>query len=390
MVRLQRAEAAASVAHGVSVSRLVVSEFRSFASLRLITDSRPVVLTGPNGAGKTNLLEALSFLSPGRGLRNAQLRDVDREGARGPGRWAVAASLDTPLGPVEVGTGPSAEDGRERRVVKLDGRVVRGQAALAEVVSVTWLTPVMDRLFVEGAAGRRRFVDRLVFGFDPGHAKRLAAYERALRERARLLHGAAGEPAWLRALEGTMAESGVAIAAARREALARLEHALKDGVGPFPGARLAMAGSVDAWLGEMPAVEAERRLMETLEASRAEDAEGGGAGQGPHKSDLLVRHAATGRPAEQCSTGEQKALLLVILLANARLQTVRRRSPPLLLLDEVAAHLDRAHRDALFEEISALGAQAWLTGTDRFLFAGFEGGAQFFTMEEGRVMGEVA
>lgn len=367
-----------------------MSEFRSLVSLRLFTDPRPVVVTGPNGAGKTNLLEALSFLSPGRGLRNVRLRDVDRRGGHGPGRWAVAASLDTPLGPVEVGTRPSAEDGRERRVVKLDGRAVRGQAALAEVLSVTWLTPVMDRLFVEGGADGRRFVDRLVFGSDPGHAKRLAAYEHALRERARLLGGGAGEQAWFGALEETMAENGVAIAAARRDTLIRLERALRKGVGPFPAARLAMAGTVEAWLEEMPAVEAEQRLIETLEWSRTEDAERGDAREGPHKSDFLVRHVATGRSAGQGSTGEQKALLVAIVLAHARLQAARRGSPPLLLLDEVAAPLDRAHRDALSEEIISLGAQAWLIGTDRALFAGLDGRAQFFAMENATVMREAA
>ncbi len=365
--------------------RLALSEFRCYQRLVLEVAPPPVVLAGPNGAGKTNVLEALSFLSPGRGLRQARLAEVGRRDGDGP--WAVAAGVATPAGRVEIGTGlvPASEDGDERRVVKLDGACARGSAALGAVVKVVWLTPQMDRLFVEGPARRRRFLDRLVYGFDADHARRVSAFERAMRERARLLREGRGDGAWLAALEGTMAEHGVAVAAARRDAVARLRQGLASGLGPFPAAEVSVVGILEGWLDEMPALEAEERYAERLGRSRLRDGEAGGAEDGPHRSDLEVRHVANDMPAAQCSTGEQKALLIAIVLANARLQAAQRGCPPLLLLDEVVAHLDGARREALFDAICTLGAQAWLTGTERALFEGLEGRAQFFSVRAGEV-----
>jgi DNA replication and repair protein RecF len=365
-----------------AIVRLTLSDFRCYPFLRLETDERPVVLTGPNGAGKTNVLEALSFLAPGRGLRRSQLSEVTRREAGAGAPWAVAASLLTggETGRLEVGTG--REVGAERRTVRIDGKPARRQAILSELISVLWLTPAMDQLFSEGSAGRRRFLDRLVLGHDPAHAQRAAAYERALRERSRLLKEGRFEPAWLGALEETMARHGVAMAAARRDAVSRLNEACRQGIGPFPAARLAVDGSVEASLDGLSGEAAERWMRESLAASRRRDAEAGGAAVGPHRSDLAVRHANKDLPAEQCSTGEQKAVLVAILLGQARSQVAQRGQAPILLLDEVVAHLDRARRAALFDELSALGTQSWLTGTDEVLFAELGDRANFFRVHD--------
>lgn len=370
-------------ARRLAVTRLTLTQFRCYAHARLEADARPVVLTGPNGAGKTNLLEAISFLAPGRGLRRARLSEVERLQAPAGSAWAVAAELDTPAGPVTIGTGrDTGEAGTERRLVRIDGRPVRSQVALAEHVAMVWLTPQMDRLFLEGASGRRRFLDRLVFGFDPAHAGRLSRYEQALRERARLLREGRNDAAWLAALEDGMATSGVAVAAARREVVARLSRACRHTVGPFPQADLAVVGTLESWLADRPALEAEEGFRRQLAASRRQDAETGGAALGPHRSDLAVRHVAKDMPAALCSTGEQKALLIAIVLANARLMAAERGTPPLLLLDEVVAHLDAHRRSALFAEVLALGAQTWLTGTDEALFADLGGQARFYRVAD--------
>jgi DNA replication and repair protein RecF len=374
----------------LAVTRLTLTQFRCYESARLETDGRPVVLTGPNGAGKTNLLEAVSFLAPGRGLRRAKLSEVERLGAPEGAGWAVAARVATPFGEVDLGTGRDAArgpgDAAERRLVRIDGRPVRGQVALAEHVAVVWLTPQMDRLFVESASGRRRFLDRLVFGFDPAHAGRLGRYELALRERARLLREGSRDDAWLGALENEMATTGVAVAAARVDLLARVQAAVDQGTGPFPQAEVGVQGAVEDWLGTMPALAVEDGLRRRLAETRRQDADGGGAAVGPHRSDLLVRHRAKAMPAEFCSTGEQKALLVSIVLANARLMAAERGAPPLMLLDEVAAHLDEERRSALFRELLALGAQAWLTGTDHATFAGLGADAHSFRVEDAHLM----
>ncbi|GGF37868.1 DNA replication and repair protein RecF [Aliidongia dinghuensis] len=391
----------------VAVLRLDLTDFRSYASARLEVDARAVVLTGPNGAGKTNLLEAVSFLAPGRGLRRARLAEIDRrpeltggepdgEDPGGAHPWAVAARLATPDGLVAIGTGRdgSSESG-DRRLVRVDGQALKGQAGLAGYLNLVWLTPQMDRLFQEGASPRRRFLDRLVFGYHPDHAERLAAYERALRERAKLLRAGGADPQWLAVLEETLAREGVAIAAARREITERLDAAAARPAtmrpatvgqpGAFPAPRLGLDGGIEGWLDEMPALAVEDRLKAELAAHRRLDAEIGGAAVGPHRTDLKVRHAAKGAIAAECSTGEQKALLIAIVLAHARLQTGAKGTAPVLLLDEVAAHLDRTRRRALFDEIEALGSQAWLTGTDRELFAELGGRADFLTVADGMI-----
>ncbi len=377
-------------AGGPYIARLSVSDFRCYEQASLEVDHRPVVLSGPNGAGKTNLLEALSFLAPGRGLRQARLSEIDRRNAGMA--WAVAARLSGPDGDCDIGTGrdPAVEENaRERRILRIDGSPQRGLTGLAERLALLWLTPQMDGLFLDSRSARRRFLDRLVASFDPGHASRLNAYEQALAERLRLLRGEGppvnGDPAWLGALEQQIAEHGIALAAARLDLVARLGVLLAEGDGVFPQPDLAVVGDVESWLGEMPALAAEDRLRHRLAEGRGLDGEAGRALVGPHRSDLYVRFAATHMPAADCSTGEQKALLIAILLGQARLMAAERGRRPLLLLDEVAAHLDDNRRRALFEALLGLGLQAWLTGTDRGLFAGLGDRAQFFAVADGRI-----
>jgi DNA replication and repair protein RecF len=361
----------------VAVRRLALTDFRGYASLRLEVDPRPVVLTGPNGAGKTNLLEAISFLAPGRGLRRARLGEVDRIGA---GPWAVVARLDAARGAVEIRTAHVREGEGGRRSVHIDGGDVASQAALAETLGVVWLTPAMDRLFQNGAAERRRFLDRLVLSGDPAHATRLARYAHVLRQRAKLLRAGRFDPAWLGGLERQAAAAGVAIAAARRHSVRGLSAARIDPPDGFPTLDLALAGQVEEWLAERPALEVEERFAEALAQSRRQDAESGGAAIGPHRSDLLVSDHASGRLAGDCSTGQQKALLVSLVLAEARLRAAAGERQPVLLLDEVAAHLDQTRRAALVEALDALGAQAWLTGTDAATFAPLGARAQFFSV----------
>jgi len=365
----------------IHIAKLSLSDFRSYRNLQMQTEGLPVVLSGSNGAGKTNLLEALSCFSPGRGLRRARLSEMKRHDATAA--WAVSARLrglgdDHQIG---VGFDSGESSGGERRQVRIDGENA-SSGELRELLGVQWLTPRMDRLFVEGKGERRRFLDRLVFGSDPGHGKRVNTYEGVMRERNQLLRDKRRDDAWVGALEARMAEDAVAIAAARLATLDRLNAALAQGIGPFPSAALAIEGVVEDMLEKMPAVDAEGHFAEALRLGRFKDEAAGRALDGPHRSDLLVTYAATGLPAAQCSTGEQKALLIAIVLANARLEKVEQGQAPILLMDEVTAHLDENRRRALFDEICALSGQTWLTGTDRALFAGLDGRAHFYKVQD--------
>ncbi len=369
-----------------AISRLTLTDFRCYDGLRLDLGPGPVVLTGPNGAGKTNILEALSLLIPGRGLRRPKLSEISKIGSAGG--WAVAVDAETPSGPVRLGTGFSPPEGgaRERRVVRVDGQTAANQNVLAEMMNVYWLTPQMDGLFADGTSGRRRFFDRLVYAWDPAHAGRISAYETAMRERSRLLRDEAHpDAAWLSALEDTMAKRGIAVAAARLELLGRVGPASARGLSPFPGAELSLAGDLENWLASGPALEAEDRFRAALAGDRRRDGETGRTGCGPHRTDLIVHHADTGQAAELCSTGEQKALLIAIVLANATQRSAERGAVPLLLLDEVAAHLDGERREALFDHLITLGAQTWFTGTDENLYQAFKSDAQMFRVMDGQV-----
>ena len=386
----QRASGAASViAARLAVTRLTLRNFRSYGEAELEVSGAPVVLAGPNGAGKTNMLDAISLLSPGRGLRGAKLGEHVRRGPSpaSDALWAVAATVSRGGESYEIGTGLTlGPQGGERRAVRLNGVAAQGSAELGELVQMLWLTPAMDRLFIEGASGRRKFLDRLVLGFDAGHARTTARYETAMRERARLLKFGPRDPAWLDGLETEMTEAGLAIAAARAQTVERLNRALaaRGEAGAFPAAQLALAGETDALLAER-GQEASSALREKLARARVRDADAGRTTVGPHLTDLSVRHVQKRSDARECSTGEQKALLISIVLADAwELSAAREGHAPLLLLDEIAAHLDAVRRAALFEEIVALGAQAWMTGTDLALFEGLRSRADVFHVNDGR------
>jgi len=359
------------------INRLILNNFRSYPALRVETDARPVVLTGANGAGKTNLLEAVSMLAPGRGLRGARIRDLDRLDG---GAWSVAAKVQSPLGVNEIGTGRSTDDGRERRIVRINGVPASGQAALGDLVAVLWLTPAMDRLFQEGSSERRRFLDRLVLANDPAHVGRVTSYHQALKERSRLLRSERPDPTWLDALETRAVSSAIAIAAARRQTVRALSAILAADPGRFPRPDIRLDGSVETWLSDLSALDAEQRLAEALIANRGKDAETGTTAIGPHRSDLIVHDGNSGMSAKECSTGQQKALLISICLAEARRRAGLNQQLPILLLDEVAAHLDADRRRDLFDELAALGTQAWLTGTDASVFQPFGQRAQYFTV----------
>jgi len=367
----------------LAVERLRLRDFRNWGRLDLVLPPGPVVLVGPNGAGKTNLLEALSLLAPGRGLRRAAPGELDRRPGGGP--WAVAARLSGRHGAFELAVG--REPGGERRAVTVDGRPLRDRARRAELVAMLWLTPAEDRLFLEGPAERRRFLDRLTLTLDPEHAAHVATYERLLRDRAALLRSERRDSAWLSALEARIAAAGVAVAAARRQLVAALQRTGAAEAGPLPGARLALEGEVERWLEEEPAARVEERFAAALAASRELDAATGGAAHGPHRSDLIVHDAASGEPAAACSTGRQKALLVGLLLTHARLRASLLGELPILLLDEVTAHMDVRRRAALARALDELGAQAWLSGTERGLFAALDGRATFLEIDNGTIVG---
>jgi DNA replication and repair protein RecF len=373
------------------ITRLTVTDFRSYERASLPLSGGAVYLYGPNGAGKTNILEAVSLLSLGRGLRQAALAEIGR---RLPGEalgraWSVAAVLASGDGDIHLGTGLE-RPGSSRRLVRLDGQTVPS-GRLSDLVRLVWLTPQQDRLFLEGASERRRFFDRLVHAAEPAHAGFASAYEKAMRERMRLLieardMGARADPAWLTALEAQMAAAGAQLASARARGLLALQaeiEARQDR--PFPQADLSLTG---VWEGlalqglDMAALEAQ--LAEALASGRGRDSAAGRGLVGPHRGDLAVKHRQKDRMAAECSTGEQKALLLNLVLAQAaRLSRAVSAPNPVLVLDEVAAHLDPVRRAALFDEIEALCLQAFLTGTDAALFSDLKGRAQGVHVDEG-------
>lgn len=367
------------------VERLNLSYFRCYESFSVSLDLRPVVLTGPNGAGKTNLLEALSFLIPGRGLRRAGLGEVRKK--ESPYPWAVSVHLQDQGEHVQIGTGLDPENPEsERRLTKINGEKVKSQSVLAEWVSMVWLTPQMDRLFLEGPQGRRRFLDRLVYGFDPSHAQRLSRYERVLKERSFLLRQGRMDRHWLTSLEETLVNDGIAITVARREVVGQLSAVLKSQERSFPRADLFLQGDLESIFERHNTLESEEKMRRLLAESREDDRLRGRTSLGPHRSDLFVMYPEKNQPAALCSTGEQKALLLSIVMAATHLLTIRTGAIPLLLLDEVIAHLDKTRRAALFDAILKLKIQTWLTGTDASLFEELQGNAQFLSLKEARLV----
>lgn len=354
---------------GLAITSLTLSHFRSHKAARLEFDGRPVALVGPNGAGKTNILEAISLLSPGRGLRRAAAEDLARQ-PEGLG-WKLSARVAGIAADHDIETG--AETG-EARHLRIDGKAA-AQSALGRILRILWLVPAMDRLWIEAAEGRRRFLDRIALSFTPDHAEVSLAYEKAMRDRNRLLKDQVSDARWYGALEAQMVEAGTAIIANRHAALARLE-AAQDGGSAFPHAALTLMGP------EGEADLAAEDLAQALVEGRRRDMAAGRTLQGPHRSDLRAVYVAKGVVAGQCSTGEQKALLISLILANARALAADLGRAPVLLLDEVAAHLDIARRAALYDEICALGAQAIMTGTEASLFDGLGARGQIMSVQD--------
>lgn len=365
----------------VRVTALRLRDFRSFARLELDSGGGSVVVLGDNGAGKSNLLEAISLLAPGRGMRAARQAELGRDLAPS---WSIAARLETRDGSVDLVTG--MVPGQVRRDWRIDGAARRRGSDIASGLGIAWLTPAMDRLLVDGTGERRRFLDRLVLGSDPAYGKAFAVYARDLRERSEVLTARPLDTAWLAVLEHRLAENGVAIAAARRALVVDLNSALAAADHGFPRPVLDVRGEVESWLDQSPALAVEDRMREALARSRAHDAEAGGAAIGPHRSDLVVRDARDGTAAALLSTGRQKAMLISIILAQAQLRRERHGEAPILLLDEVAAHLDATRRAELAQVLDWIGAQAWLTGTDAAPFVALRGRARFIQIVDGVVV----
>ncbi len=372
----------------VAVRRLMLADFRSYPRLDLALGPTAVIaLTGENGAGKTNVLEALSLLTPGRGLRRADLSDCAR--ISGPGGFAISVELEDAAGSVQLGTGLDPQDTPAVRKFRIDRAPVSSVRAFADHVRVVWLTPAMDGLFTGAPGDRRRFVDRLVLAVDAEHGARVNALERALRNRNRLLEDRTPDAGWLDAAEREVAEIGVAVTAARRETMDRLSALIahtRDDASPFPWADLSMQGEIDDIVTEQPALAAEDMYRRILRESRPRDAAAGRTLVGPQASDLVVRHGPKGIPAAHSSTGEQKALLVGLVLAHARLVRSMSGIAPLVLLDEIAAHFDPRRRAALFASLCELGGQVWMTGADPQAFADLSGRAAILHVSPGRIV----
>jgi DNA replication and repair protein RecF len=369
------------------LSGLKLHDFRNYSSASLAFAPHHAVFTGENGAGKTNILEAVSLLSPGRGLRRGNYADMVRAGAANG--FAVHADLQTPDGEVSLGTGNGAEGGglEASRKLRVNGAPAKGADAFLDYLRVVWITPQMDGLFTGPSADRRRFIDRLVLAIDPAHGARVLDYEKSMRARNRLFEEGRQDAGWFEAIEAQMAGLGVAIGAARVEIVNLLNGLMEHlpGQSPFPRADLRLEGALEEQLASMTAVDLEERYRASLRDNRSIDRHAGRTLEGPHRSDLLVRHSPKQMDAALSSTGEQKALLIGVILSHARLVAKLTHMPPILLLDEVAAHLDKGRREALFTIIDDIGAQAFMTGTDRGLFDGLEGRGMFFTVTHGLV-----
>ncbi len=364
------------------ISRLRLSHFRNYASAALDLDGRHLVLVGPNGAGKTNLLEAISMLTPGRGLRGASFDEVASQGS--DGSWAVAATVEVPEGPVDIGTGSDGPEGGRR--VRINGANARTIEEMSAYLRVLWLTPAMDGLFTGPASDRRRFLDRLVTTLIPGHSATVSEYDKAMRQRNRL-NDEDADPRWIEALEAQMAERAAAMHFARTDSLGELQALILESLDDenFPAARLALTPLFEDGREPRSSSELEAELRETWRVTRHRDRAAGRTLNGPHRVDFEVRHAQKDMPAALGSTGEQKALLIGLILAQARLTRRASGIAPFLLLDEIAAHLDPGRRAALFAALNGLGAQCFMTGTDAILFAALGDGAQRVSVKDGRL-----
>lgn len=368
--------------------KINISQFRCYEAVRLdlTGDSGIIVLTGSNGAGKTNILEAISLLVPGKGLRSADILEMKNRTAGPEDLWAISAEIETPSGlTVRIGTGLDREV--KRRLIRINGKNAKSQSELSGFISAVWLTPQMDRLFLEGASARRKFLDRLVYAYEPDHVTRLNRYDKTMRERMKLLLLDRYDSSWLASLEAQMSADAVSIAAAR---LALTQHLQQQVAGLglaaplFPLPHLALQGWAENAISTRPAVDVEDELKSKLSDSRAADRAAGRTHEGIHRSDLLVSYAGKDILAAQSSTGEQKALLVSIILAHALMMQAEKGFVPIILLDEVAAHLDSDRRQQLFDQLRALGGQIWLTGTDESVFSPLRT-AKFFRVDNGHI-----
>ncbi len=357
------------------LSKMMVVNFRNYHQLQFQVDAAAVVLTGQNGTGKTNLLEAISLLAPGRGMRRGRKEHWPNV-ASGKKHWSVSATIESIHGMVQIGSGVSMEALQTGRVMRLEGQTV-SQTQISEYITVSWLTPHMDGIFIDTPSARRRFLDRLVIAFDPAHIGRMARYEKALRQRSHLLTENSVDTAWLKSLEAILAETAVAVTAARQTLIRDLNQEAEKGWLGFPGVFLDLVGDTEAWLAKMPALQVEDKLALAAKTARLA---GDMTMPGPHGSDLQARQLASQTPAYLASTGQQKALLIAVVLAHARLQERRLGRAPIMLLDDVAAHLDADRRSALFEAVKLLGGQCWYSGSDKQQFKDLAGKAQFITV----------
>lgn len=372
------------------ISTLSLSAFRNYPQLSIQLHAALIVIVGDNGVGKTNILEALSLLSPGKGLRSAKLSQISTFSLSmpSPPSWTVAAHMKEDHFETILGTGLDyTSAGAEKRRIKINGFAVRSQAEFSQHLNVIWMVPSMARLFQEGSSSRRKFVDRMVYAFDPGHADRLHRYEHYLRERSTLLREGRGDTQWLTSLEKNLAGDGIAITLARAEVVRNLTaHQPDDAASPFPRFFAQMRGDVEEWCRQMPAVAAEEKLAQAFAANRLQDGYSGGSAFGPHRSDLCVNHLAKQLPADYCSTGEQKMLLIALILAFTKVQINQNDRMTLLLLDDVIAHLDIHHRHYLFQELCQMvekGAklQTWMTGTSAADFIDLKSYAQYIRIK---------
>ena len=360
---------------------LKLKDFRSYESLSLTFGPEPIVLQGPNGAGKTNILEALSLFAPGRGLRKAKLKTLARF-QDVPTPWSLFAEFNRTGDTLSIGTGLDGE--KERRLIKING-APQPQAALTEWLSILWQTPQSDQLFMGSMGERRRFFDALIGHLTPHYTKHLYRYDYALRERSKLLKEPHSDPQWISILEETLSQEAVILCAERKEFFLKLNDHGTQALTNFPKFRVESQGLIESWLEEKSALEVEERIQKTLKENRKTDALTGGSKIGAHQSEILVINLDSKRPAEVCSTGEQKALLLSLMMANCRYHAVFTGIAPILLLDEVVAHLDKGRREKLFEEILGLKVQAWLTGTDARVFEPLQGSARFLSVDQSTV-----
>lgn len=368
------------------IEKISLTQFRNYTALRLsgLEDKKINVLIGPNGAGKTNILESMSLLNPGRGIRQAKNNDLKNINATSHEYWAIVASIHTPDGLVQVGTGQTPD--KSSRTIRINGIDQSSQSSLAEISAIIWLIPQMDGLFLGSPSDRRKFLDRMVSNFDPKHTSRTNKYTKLIRERAQILktYASRADTTWLDNIEAQIASEGIAIAAARHTFCERMTHAIerlnineKD----FPKPVINVSGTVDDYLRDNPAVESEMFFRETLKRTRDIDTHIGGAQEGTHKSDFKVRHKTLGIPAENCSTGEQKGLLINLILAQASLVKAERGFAPILLLDDIAAFLDEDKRKVLFDTVMNLECQCWMSGTDIDDFIHLKNKARFFEIQ---------